>query len=155
MIDIWDSALKALTWIGVILMPIKATMLSIGVLLVFDLITGIWAAYKRGEKITSNGIRRTVSKSLAYQMAVISSFIMESQFLEGLPIIKVVAGLIAATEFKSLMENITSITGLDFIAEIIGKIQGKKIVPELKTPKEVIVEKLDSSTPSESSPDKK
>jgi len=144
-IDPLDLLTKGLTWVGLFLVPIQATMLSIGVLVLLDLITGLWAAHKNGEVITSQGIRRTVSKTLAYQMAVIASFIMEQQFLMGIPVVRVVSGLIAVTEFKSLMENITKITGLDFMKEMIGKFQGKKIIPESKETSKV-EESITSST---------
>lgn len=126
------SVAKALVWFGVFLAPIKATMLAVSFLVLIDLITGLWASHKRNEKITSNGIRRTVSKTLAYQLAVICSFVMEQQFLGGIPIVKVVAGLIASTEFKSVLENISSITGVDFWDSLIESLQGKKIVPQKK-----------------------
>jgi hypothetical protein len=125
-INIHDLLLKFFGWIGVMLVPIQATMFSIGALIILDLVTGIWASVRRNEKISSYGIRRTVSKTLAYELAIIASYIMEQQFLLGIPVVRVVAGLIAATEFKSLLENITSITGLDLVQEFVKSIQKKK-----------------------------
>lgn len=125
---------KAMGWTVLVLTPIHATLMAVSMLVVVDLITGVWASMKRNEKITSNGIRRTISKTVAYMMAIICSFIMEQQFLKGIPVVQVVSGLIAITEFKSLLENLTSITGLDFWELIVNKVQGKKIQP---TPKEL------------------
>jgi hypothetical protein len=125
---------KALAWISLFLAPVRATMIAVSVMVLIDLITGIWAAHRRKEKITSNGIRRTISKTLAYQIAIFSSFLMEKYFLSGIPVVKVVAGLIGTTEFKSVLENLSSITGIDFLQVVIEKFQGKKIVPEPKDP---------------------
>ena len=41
--------------------PIKAVILVTGILIFADLFTGIMAARKKGEKITSAGLRRTTS----------------------------------------------------------------------------------------------
>lgn len=124
--------IKALGWAALFLAPIKPVLFAVGFLVLVDLITGLYASHKRNEKITSNGIRRTITKTLAYMAAVICSHVMETVFLNGIPVVKVVGGLIAITEFQSLMENISSITKIDLWKAILEKLQGQKIIPELK-----------------------
>lgn len=111
--------------------PIQAVMTTVGFLIITDLLTGSWAAYKRGEKITSAGLRRTLSKMLIYQLCIISAFFIERHILqETLPICKIVAGVIALVEFKSLLENSNSILGVDIFKELIKKL-GSRNDPRL------------------------
>lgn len=120
-------AKQLIGWTVAFLAPIHTVMLAVGALILFDLITGIWASKKAGRPITSFGIRRTVTKAFAYQMSLITSMIMENYFLPEIPVIRIIAGLIAVTEFKSFLENVTDITGIDFWKAILDKIQGTKL----------------------------
>lgn len=121
---------KGLTWTGVFLAPIKPLMIAIGALIIIDLMLGIWAALRSKEKITSRRLSRTITKCMAYQLAIISSHIMESYFAQGIPIVKIVSGLIAITEFKSILENTTRMTGIDFWRSLIEKMT--KTLPKKK-----------------------
>lgn len=102
--------------------PIKAVIITVGILIVADFIFGVWAAKKRGEKITSKRLRDTVTKMCVYQMAVLTGFLGETYLLEGIvPVTKLVAAIIGAVELKSLFENYAAISGVDF-ASIITKL---------------------------------
>lgn len=106
-----------------ILAPAKALLLSVGFLIIADLITGIWAAYKRGEKIKSSAMRRTVSKLVIYNLAVISGFLVETYMLENIfPVSKIVASVIGLVELKSILENANSILGQDLFKTVIAKL---------------------------------
>lgn len=108
-----------------ILAPIKAVMLASFALIMIDLITGVWCAVKRKEAVVSSGFRRTISKIVAYELALVAALIMEQYLMSGsIPVIKIVAGLIAVTEGKSVMENLSEITGVDFLKVLVDKIQG-------------------------------
>ena len=123
------------------LAPIHPVMLSVGFLILADLITGMWAAKKRGEKISSAAMRRTISKMFIYQMAVIGGFVLETYLLGGLlPVSKIVAGVIGLVEFKSMLENSGQIVGGDIFKMILKKIgsENDKLpepVPEAKEDK--------------------
>jgi hypothetical protein len=88
--------LKALALsILAVLAPIKTVMIVTGVLIFADLILGILAARKRGEPITSAALRRTVSKMIAYQVAIITGFLCEKYLIEdAIPVTKLIAGMI-------------------------------------------------------------
>lgn len=119
-------ALKALTLTLVVLAPIKAVMATVGFLIFLDLFSGVWAALKRREKISSAALRRTVSKMIIYQIAVISGFLIEVYLLQGaLPVIKVVAGFIGLVEFKSILENGNTILGTNVFKLLIKKLGSK------------------------------
>jgi len=110
----------------VLLLPIKATMMTVGFLIFLDLALGIWAARKRQEKISSAALRRTISKMIIYQLAVISGFLIEQYLLQGsLPIAKVVAGYIGIVELKSVLENSNVILGTDIFRMLIQKLGSK------------------------------
>ena len=93
--------------------PIWAGLVGIGVLLFADVITGIKSAKKRGEVIHSRKMSTTINKMIFYALAVILSRVMEVSFMPWLPVAQLTAGYIAVVEFKSNMENIAEITGID------------------------------------------
>lgn len=95
-----------------ILLPIKPMLIMVGVLAFTDLITGVMAAKKRGEIITSRGLRQTVKKLLIYEVALIFGFLVEKYMMEDLiPVSKILGTLIGITELKSLLENLDTIGG--------------------------------------------
>lgn len=106
-----------------VLAPIKALMLCVGFLILADLITGIWAALKRNEKIKSAVMRRTISKMVIYNLAVISGFLVEHYMLESfLPVSKIVASVIGLVELKSILENSNHILGYSLFKSVIAKL---------------------------------
>lgn len=119
------------------LAPIHTVMLSVGFLIFADLVTGVWAATKRKEKISSALLRRTVSKIVVYQLAVICGFIVE-QFLIGgvIPISKIVSGVIGMVELKSMLENCSNIFGEDVFSLILKKLGSENDPKNKKPPQE-------------------
>lgn len=108
------------------LAPIKPVMITVGILIISDLISGVWAARKRGEEITSAALGRTVTKMVVYQTAVITGFLLQRYLLaDALPVVNLVGGVIGMVEFKSFIENANSIVGGDILREIIKKLSSK------------------------------
>lgn len=95
-----------------VIAPVQAVMLTVGFLIFTDTVTGILAAKKREEKLTSSGFRRVVTKMLTYQLAVLSGFFVETYIGVGFPVTKAVAGAIALSELSSVMENLQTVTGI-------------------------------------------
>lgn len=110
--------------IAVFISPLYSTLLAVSFLVIVDLLTGIWASKKRGEPVSSNGIRRTISKTLAYHLVIITSYIIEKYLLLGIPILKTVVGLITISEVQSFFENIYFITDVDLWEKFINLIHG-------------------------------
>lgn len=105
------------------LAPIQAVMITVGILIFADLFTGMYAAHKRGEKISSAAMRRTVSKIFIYQTTIICGFLLETYIMDGiLPVAKIAAGVIGMVEFKSILENGNSIMGGDLFKTILQKL---------------------------------
>ena len=119
----WDTILASLVSF---LLPIFNLLLATGVLVFADLITGIFAAKKRGETIDSKKMGKSITKCVFYYMAIILGHVMEVAFINDLPIAKMTAGIIAAVEFKSNMENISAITGINFSKIIQEKMDSKR-----------------------------
>ena len=100
--------------------PIKGFLLFTVFVVFTDTITGILAARKRGEQITSKGLYRTSQKIVTYFCGIMIFHGASITF--GLPsqITYSVSFIIAATELFSISENIKSITGTN-IGTIILK----------------------------------
>lgn len=106
-----------------ILAPIHAVIIATCIIVGVDLILGIWAARKRGEEITSAGLRRTITKILVYNLVLITSFLVETYLIGGLiPLVKLAAGIIGLTEMKSILENANDISGENIFKSIIKKL---------------------------------
>lgn len=122
-------SLKLLKWIeswGIITVaifaPIKGMLYTTLVLIAFDLITGILAAIKRKEPITSSNLRRTLSKLVIYESALMLAFGVEHYLSDIIPFIKTVAGMIALVELKSIYENLGEIGGDPLLKTLAAKI---------------------------------
>lgn len=106
-----------------VLAPIKTTMVAISILIFADLVLGLIAAYKRGDKITSAALRRTVSKILVYQTAIITGFICEKYLISDLiPMSKLIAGVVGMVEMKSLLEHADELNGSPIFKSLIKKL---------------------------------
>ena len=106
--------------------PIVMILFTTGVLVFTDMITGIFAAKKRGEITDSKKMARSISKIIFYFIAILLSRIMEITFIHWLPLANITAGYIALVEFKSNFENIHTITGLNIWKVLINKINNQK-----------------------------
>jgi uncharacterized membrane protein len=100
-------------------LPIKHFLIFTIFVVFADTITGIIAAKKRGEKITSKGLYRTSQKVVVYFCGIMIFHGASVTF--GLPsqIVYSVSFLIAFTELYSVSENIKSITGVNLATTIL------------------------------------
>ena len=117
MISTIKYSLTALfAWASAFFIPVWPFIAMAVALIVVDFATGIRKALAVGEKITSRGIARTVNKFIGYPAAILLCEGMERVFFDNSPIVPltyIVAAFICATEFKSVLENIGSVTGVD------------------------------------------
>lgn len=107
--------------------PIQAGIITAFVLICIDLATGLVAAKKRGEKITSAKIKRTIGKVFLYEIAICVAFLVQ-QYLTGelFPAAKLVTALVGLVELKSVLENLDSISGTSTFKIILSKITKSK-----------------------------
>ncbi len=103
--------------------PIQAALATVLALIVVDMITGVIAAHKRGEAITSAGLRRSVSKLVIYELTLSLCYIAEHYLIaDAIPVMKLVSGMIGLVELTSVLENLNSISGTDLLKTIIQKL---------------------------------
>ena len=112
--------------------PILILVGFVVLLVLLDVITGIKAASRRGEIISSRKMSTTVNKVVFYFIAIMSGRVMELLFTSisavsemqepFIPIAQIVAGYIGLVEFKSNIENIESITGIDLWKKITDRL---------------------------------
>lgn len=76
---------------------------------ILDLITGMIASYKRGEKIESRKMCKTILKLLIYMLVAAVFYMFQMAIFPVIPLINIVFGLIILTELKSITENCDSI----------------------------------------------
>jgi phage-related holin len=115
-----------------VLAPIHSVAVAIIALVLMDLVTGLWAAFKRKEQITSVKLSKSFSKVVLYLIGIAFCFVMETLLVDGVPLVKALAGVIALREGKSFFENLHVVSGIDFWSEAIKKIQAAtaKTIPE-------------------------
>jgi len=94
-----------------LLAPVHGLLGAVAFLIAADLVTGLLAAHKRGDKLTSKALSRTIYKTVSYQLAVISGFALEGLVPGALPVAKLCAAAIGLVEAKSILENVHSLTG--------------------------------------------
>lgn len=100
--------------------PIAPFILVAFGLILVDAITGIIAAKKNGDKITSRGFYRTVEKIVVYAGAILSCEAVHVVFLPSVPITYGASLAIVMTELKSVLENTTIVSGVDILSQIKG-----------------------------------
>jgi uncharacterized membrane protein len=100
-------------------LPIKHFLIFTIFVVFADTVTGILAAKKRKEPITSKGLYRTSQKILTYFCGIMIFHGASITF--GLPsqIVYSVSFLISFTELYSISENIKSITGVNLATTIL------------------------------------
>jgi len=108
----------AWTTLWVVIAPVQWFVLATFVLVVSDFITGLIAAkHARHEKIQSSKMKRSVWKLLLYTLAILLSHLVASIYFipKGInfDLVWIASGVISLTEFKSNLENIAVVTGLD------------------------------------------
>lgn len=111
--------------------PAKELFIATGILIVADLVTGLMAAHKLKQPVTSAGLRRTVSKFVIYNVAVGCAFLVQKHMMGDLvPVSNIVSSAIGLTELKSILENIDKIRGGSIIREIISKLGSVNETPK-------------------------
>jgi phage-related holin len=102
--------------------PIQSVMLTVLVLVLADFVTGVIAARKRGEKITSSGFQRTVVKVVKYQVVIMAAFLCDQYLTDTAIFVKVFAGFVGMTELYSMVENFNSMKSDPAFQSLLDKI---------------------------------
>lgn len=106
--------------------PIAEMVIVMLIFLMLDTISGIWASLKKGEKLESHKLRKTVYKIVWYTVTVMLSWMMEKTFsLTWTSLSSLVCGFICFVELKSIFENVTRITNEPVFLKILKIIKRK------------------------------
>jgi phage-related holin len=111
---------------------LTATLCLVGI----DLVTGVAKAVKAGgwASIRSRRLRETIGKGFLYLLAILSAFLLD--YVVGLDIAaRAVAGVIALTEVKSILENVTEMTGVNVISALLAKLKPPPAEPPPEKPR--------------------
>jgi uncharacterized membrane protein len=93
--------------------PIKHFLIFTIFVVFSDTLTGIKAAKKEGQKISSKGLYRTTEKIVIYFTSILIFEGAKNTFSIPFPITYMVAMMISATELFSVAENVKRITGVE------------------------------------------
>lgn len=105
------------------LVPIHQMLITVLVLILVDTCTGVWAAIKRKEKITSAGFRRAITKTFIYMLALICGWICQKYLLlDTVPVSSLIASAIGIVEMKSILENADGVVGGSLFKSLIKKL---------------------------------
>lgn len=114
-----------------VLAPAKTVLMAIAALCAADLVTGLAAALKERQKITSRGLKRSLIKLAVYEVGLACAFLAET-YLTGpeLPAMKLVAALAGVTELKSILENLDRIGGQSLYKALLTRLDGSQSGPK-------------------------
>ncbi len=108
-----DKITQSTFWLLALLAPVRAVMITMIFLIVVDFITGLYASYKDKIMIRSDRIAHTISKFFIYNLVILASYFLEKHIVDEVPFLKIIAGFIAITEIKSILENFNRIYGVN------------------------------------------
>jgi len=101
--------------------PTKIALLTVAGLCFSDMILGMIASVKRGEKLSSKRARDTVNKMASYGIAILVSFVIEKELLNNdFPAMKIGLVTISLWELWSMDENFQSINGFSLFKPLIN-----------------------------------
>ncbi|WP_299434384.1 phage holin family protein [uncultured Aquimarina sp.] len=115
-----DKIISMAFWLLTILSPINGVMMTMVFLILVDFITGSYASYKRKIPISSERIGNTISKFFIYNLVILASFLLETFIVDEVPFLKIIAGFVAITEIKSILENFNKIYGIDLFKALVS-----------------------------------
>lgn len=115
-----NSIVKLLIAIAAVFAPIQGMLGACLALILVDLVSGVIAARKRNEPISSAGVRRTITKLFVYELAIMLGFLTQHYLMnDSLNIVNIISGFIGMTELMSVMENMNSASGGDLLKKLL------------------------------------
>lgn len=99
----------------------------IALAVVADTLTGIWAAKKKDEKVTSKRLSQVFPKLLTYFVLIMLAHGIENEFKinVGVPVRSLVSLAILGNELMSIDENLKKATGKGLFQKIVQAIKRK------------------------------
>ncbi len=111
--------------------PIRSVLLTALTLVLADLILGILASHKRGEKITSAGLQRTIVKLVVYMAAIMLAFLTQTYLTgETVAVCKIVSSFVGLTELTSIVESLNELSGGSLLKALLDKFGSQNSVKD-------------------------
>lgn len=119
-----DLAIKLGVMFLIFLSPLCGLLKTLMLLVGIDLATGLIAAVKRKQKITSAKLSRTIVKILIYLLTISIVHLVSSDVLldNNIPLTSIVACFMMLTEVQSIFENLNKIHRHHIFTFLIDKI---------------------------------
>ena len=116
--------LKIFAFLLIYITPIHQILITVYLLLSFDLVSGITKAIKLKQKITAAKLKLSVIKFVYYSLAIIAAFQIDTAMIhpDSLLLTRIIAGYITWVEFQSLIENVSLITGRNIWMEVKDRV---------------------------------
>ncbi len=105
--------------------PVHAILAATICLVVLDTLTGMLAAWKKKQKITSQRFSRVFFKTLVYLLLICLSFAVEHFFAPEYPIKSMITSLIGLGETLSILENINVLSKTPVVDRLIDALKRK------------------------------
>jgi phage-related holin len=103
--------------------PVKTVLITTLILVAADFVTGIIASWRKGDAITSRGMKQSVVKAVLYEAAILLAYLAEHYLIgDSVPATKIITSLIGMTELLSCIENLNRINGSPVFSLIINKL---------------------------------
>lgn len=110
--------------LGAVLSPIVPLFATVSILIACDFIFGIYRAYRSKQEISSRKMGHSISKILLYNLAVLTVFMIEKYVMDGsVPYSKIIVGVIAMVELKSIDESFKILYGYSLYDSIQSKLK--------------------------------
>jgi len=136
-----DKLVKFIFWTLALLSPVSGVMITMIFLIIVDFITGAYASIKNRIPIRSSRIGHTISKFFIYNLVILAAYFLEEEIVNEIPFMKIIAGFIAITEIKSILENYNTIYGVNPFKALTNLLK--------HTPLKDTLESLTKDTPEE------
>jgi hypothetical protein len=122
--SIYELGAKSVAWLFIYLTPLHGNLVTVYLLLVCDLVSGVTKARKNNESITAAKLTKTLYKFFFYTLIIVVAFQIDLHtFLStSLYLTRIVCYYIVLIEFQSNAENVSAITGTDLWVLIKDKV---------------------------------
>jgi hypothetical protein len=108
--------------------PAVHLLLLAFVLVGVDTVLGTLAARKRGEAITSTGMKAGIFKLLKYELVILLAFMAQGMMFgaAAVPLLSIVSTWVAANELLSCVENLNTLSGGTLFKSLLSKLGQKQ-----------------------------
>lgn len=105
--------------------PIEGQLLAVGFMIFVSLFTNLWRVPKTKETILpilSSEALLFSKKLIHYQLLLVTALVMQQFLIPIIPVVSIVTSVIGTREGLIIFENVSIITGTNFISALLEKL---------------------------------